>query len=572
MRFGRRRAVVAGAAVRARVPGQAKRASTRRARTDNLRHMLEYFVQQPLLLLFAVLAVGFAAGRVRVMGVSLGVAAVLFAGLAAGAIDPRLQIPEIVQRFGLVLFVYTVGVASGPGFFASFRRRGLRDAAYAAGALLFAAGLVVLAQKVAGLNAPRAAGLFAGALTNTPALAAVLERVRALPGVGEKLLADPVVAYSLCYPMGVLGVILVMAAARAWWARDLKASRRAVALVRSVRVQRAICEFSVEELVRRRGWRVLFARRRRDEHVDIIKPWEHLAVGDLVTLVAERDDLARVVDEIGEPAEEQLELDRSDLDFRRVFVSEPALFGRTLGELNLLQRFGALVTRVRRGDVDVLPDGKLVLEPGDRVRVLAPRARMKEVVAFFGDSYRALAEVDVLSFGLGCAAGLGLGLVPVPLPGGGTFQLGMAGGPLVMGLVLGALGRSGPLVWQLPFSAGLTLRQIGIVLFLAGVGTRSGWVFAQTFAKPGSLPLFVAGAVITLVTALLALVIGRRVLKVRASVLMGMVAGLQTQSAALAFANEGSTDDGPNAGYAAVYPFATIAKILIAQLMVELFR
>ena len=533
--------------------------------------MLEYFVQQPLLLLFAVLAVGFVAGRVRVMGVSLGVAAVLFAGLAAGAIDPRLQIPEIVQRFGLVLFVYTVGVASGPGFFASFRRRGLRDAAYAAGALLFAAGLVVLAQKVAGLNAPRAAGLFAGALTNTPALAAVLERVRALPGVGEKLLADPVVAYSLCYPMGVLGVILVMAAARAWWARDLKASRRAVALeVRSVRVlERAICEFSVEELVRRRGWRVLFARRRRDEHVDIIKPWEHLAVGDLVTLVAERDDLARVVDEIGEPAEEQLELDRSDLDFRRVFVSEPALFGRTLGELNLLQRFGALVTRVRRGDVDVLPDGKLVLEPGDRVRVLAPRARMKEVVAFFGDSYRALAEVDVLSFGLGCAAGLGLGLVPVPLPGGGTFQLGMAGGPLVMGLVLGALGRSGPLVWQLPFSAGLTLRQIGIVLFLAGVGTRSGWVFAQTFAEPGALPIFVGGAVVTMATTTFGLLVARHLLRVRPDVALGMVSAVHTQPAALAFATEIAGDDGPNAGWAAVFPFATIVKILLAQILVS---
>jgi putative transport protein len=535
--------------------------------------MLQYFVDHPLLLLFAVLAVGFAAGRVRLWGgVSLGVAAVLFAGLAAGAIDPRLQVPEIVQRFGLVLFVYTVGVASGPGFFASFRRRGLRDAAFAGGVLLFAALLVVAAKHAAGLNAARAAGLFAGGLTNTPALAAVLERVRALPGAGEKLLADPVVAYSLSYPMGVLGVIVVMAVARRRWARELAASRRAVALeVRSVRVlEPGATTMPVAELVRRRGWRVLFARRRRGDEVAIVRGDEPLAVGDLVTLVAERDDLARVVDEIGEPAEEQLELDRTDLDFRRVFVSEPALFGRTLGELGLLDRFGALVTRVRRGDVDLLPDGGTVLEPGDRVRVLAPRARMNEVAAFFGDSYRAIAEVDVLSFGLGCAAGLALGLVPVPLPGGGTFELGMAGGPLVAGLVFGALGRTGPLVWQQPYSANLTLRQIGLVLFLAGVGTRSGWVFARTFGEPGAWTLFAAGAVVTMATTAVALWAGRRLLRARADVVLGMVSAIHTQPAALAFATDSAGDDGPNAGWAAVFPFATIAKILLAQALVSL--
>jgi putative transport protein len=372
----------------------------------------------------------------------------------------------------------------------------------------------------------------------------------------------------------VLGVILVMAAARTWWAKDLKASRRAVALeVRSVRVlEPGACTLPVAELVRRRGWRVLFARRRRGDHVDIIRPTEPLAVGDLVTLVAERDDLARVVDEIGEPAEEQLELDRSDLDFRRVFVSEPALFGRTLGELHLLERFGALVTRVRRGDVDVLPDGGTVLEPGDRVRVLAPRSRIQEVAAFFGDSYRALAEVDVLSFGLGCAAGLALGLVPVPLPGGGRFELGMAGGPLIAGLVFGALGRSGPLVWQLPFSAGLTLRQIGIVLFLAGVGTRSGWVFAQTFGEPGSWGVFAAGAGVTMLTTAVSLLVARHLLRVRPDVALGMASAIHTQPAALAFATETAGDDGPNAGWAAVFPFATIAKILLAQLLVTLLR
>jgi putative transport protein len=209
---------------------------------------------------------------------------------------------------------------------------------------------------------------------------------------------------------------------------------------------------------------------------------------------------------------------------------------------------------------------------GDRVRVLAPRSRMTEVAKFFGDSYRALAEVDVLSFGLGVAAGLVLGMIPVPLPSGGTFSLGIAGGPLIAGLVLGALGRTGVVVWQLPYSANLTLRQIGLVLFLAGVGTHSGWVFSRTIMQPGSLTLFACGAAITLLTTSLALVVGRSVLKVRPAVLFGMVAGVHTQPAVLAFANENAVDDGPNAGYAAVFPFATIAKILLAQVLVEALR
>jgi putative transport protein len=343
--------------------------------------------------------------------------------------------------------------------------------------------------------------------------------------------------------------------------------------VRSVHVTNPdVCTVSIEGLVKRRDWKVLFARRRRGEEITVMSGDEPLAVGDLVTVVGSMAELNRVIEALGELAEERLELDRTDLDFRRIFVSDPAVAERPISELKLLQRFGAVVTRVRRGDVDLLPNGGTILELGDRVRVLGPRSRMSEVAKFFGDSYRALAEVDVLSFGLGIAAGLVLGLIPVPLPNGGTFSLGVAGGPLVAGLILGAMGRMGVVVWQLPYSANLTLRQIGLVLFLAGVGTRSGWVFSQTFAKSGSLTLFLAGTAITLLTTMLALVIGRKFLKIRPAVLFGMVAGVQTQPAVLAFANENAVDDGPNAGYSAVYPFATIAKIILAQLLVEAFR
>ncbi len=527
--------------------------------------MIQFLVDQPLMLLFGVLAFGYAAGRIKIGGVSLGVAAVLFVGLAAGSLDPRLQLPELVQRFGLVLFVYTVGIASGPGFFASFRRRGLRDALFSISMLGTAAAIVFVAWKFFAIGGPRAAGLYCGALTNTPALAGVLERLRDRTS-DATVLADPVVAYSLAYPMGVLGIIVVLAAVRGRWKKELSRSKSGSVLdVHSVRVlDPAACTRPLSAIQRERGWRAVFARRRRGDEVTVMNAHEPLQVGDLVTVVATPEEIALIVDEIGEPAEEQIELDRTDLDFRRVFVSDPATAGRPLKTLQLLQRFGALVTRVRRGDLDLLPDPHMTLELGDRVRVLAPRPRMKEVAAFFGDSYRALAEVDVLSFGLGITAGLLLGLIPIPLPGGGSFQIGVAGGPLLVGLALGALGRFGPVVWQLPFSANLTLRQIGITLFLAGVGTRSGWVFAQALAKPGAIAIVVAGAVVTMTTTSLALIVGRKLLRIPPAKLFGMVTGIHTQPAALAFAAETAGDDGPNAGYAAVFPFATIAKIMLA--------
>jgi putative transport protein len=211
----------------------------------------------------------------------------------------------------------------------------------------------------------------------------------------------------------------------------------------------------------------------------------------------------------------------------------------------------------------------MVLELGDRVRVLAGRDRMSRVTAFFGDSYRAVSELDIVTFSLGLALGLLVGIVPIPLPGV-TLKLGFAGGPLMVALVLGTIGRTGPLVWSLPYSVNMTLRQIGLVLFLAGIGTRAGYSFVTTLSQGGGLAIFAAGATITLVTAFLTLWIGYRVLKIPASILIGMLAGIQTQPAVLGFSLEQTKNDFPNVGYASVYPVATIGKILFAQLLLSL--
>src|SRR5690606_13174442 len=199
--------------------------------------------------------------------------------------------------------------------------------------------------------------------------------------------------------------------------------------------------------------------------------------------------------------------------------------------------------------------------------VVTARSNMDAVSRFLGDSYRALSEIDILTFGLGLALGLLLGLVPIPLPGGLSFTLGLAGGPLIVALVLGSLERTGPLVWSLPYSANLTIRQMGLIFFLAGVGTRAGHPFVTTIVERSGLLLFAAGVVVTTTTAFLALWVGYRLLRIPMGVLIGMVAGIHTQPAVLGFALEQTDNELPNVGYAAVYPIATVAKIVLAQVL-----
>ena len=542
--------------------------------------MVDLLAGNPLLLLFLVASIGFPLGHLRVAGIGLGVAAVLFTGIAIGALDPRLQLPELVYQLGLVLFVYTIGLTSGPGFFASFRRRGLRDNAFALVVLL--SGLAVLATLVSalGLQAPFAAGVFAGSLTNTPALAALLETIhRALPAdAAQAIAADPVVGYSLAYPVGVIAPIAAIAifqrlfrvdyAAEAQAQKELGGAHEELLAV-TIRVTRAH-DVPVHALLHARGLRGLVGRVLRGGELFLATPETVVLPGDLVNVIADGETAGKIADLLGERSAERLELDRRVLDMRRVFVSRRGVVGRPLASLGLQRRFGAIVTRVRRGDVDLLADDETTLELGDRVRVVAPRTRMDEVSRWLGDSLRDLSEIDVMSFGLGIALGLLVGTVPIPLPGGTVFRLGIAGGPLVVGLVLGTLGRTGPVVWTLPYSANLTLRQIGLILFLAGVGTRSGYAFVHELTEGHGLLLLGCGAAVSVAVALFTLVVGYRVLKIPMGVLSGILAGITTQPAVLAFAGEQAKNDLPSVGYAEVYPMATIAKLLAAQLLLSL--
>ncbi len=229
------------------------------------------------------------------------------------------------------------------------------------------------------------------------------------------------------------------------------------------------------------------------------------------------------------------------------------------------------MTRVRRGDVDMVAAPGLLLELGDRVRVVAPPERMTAIAAYFGDSYRQLRELDVLSFSVGVALGLLVGAIAIPLPGGSSFELGFAGGPLIVGLVLGAIGRTGPIVWQLPHSANLTLRQLGTVLFLAGIGVNAGDAFGDTILSRDALAVVAAAIVVAATASGVTVLVGTLVLHLPVRTLTGIVSGMQTQPAVLAYASEQIDDDTEvNVAYATVVPLAMILKIVLAPLLLRL--
>lgn len=534
--------------------------------------MISIFSESPLLLLFVVAVGGHALGRLSLGGVRLGTAGLLFAGLAAGAVDPALRLPELVYQLGLVLFVYTIGLASGPGFFAGLRGRGAPAVQLALAVVALAAALVVAIGRGLGWSGATRAGVFAGALTNTPALAGAIDFLRA-QGRADAELALPVVGYSIAYPFSVLAALLVAKLAGRWLAGEAAAPPAAADALTTLTVRvthEAAVGRTLAALRARHEWDANFGRIKRGAGAWPATDEHRLDAGDLVTVIGTPSEVARVAAALGEPSAVRIELDRSRVDYRRLFVSNPRLAGQRLRDLDLPQHLGVVVTRLRRGDVELLPSGDTVLELGDRIRVVARREHMDAVTRFFGDSYRSLAEFDVPTFSLGLALGLLLGLVPLPLPGHLTVRLGMAGGPLVVALLLGALHRTGPLVWTIPYGANMTLRQLGAILFLCGIGTRAGSACRAALVSPGGFSLAVAGFLTAGFASVLVLVVGHVVLRLPRGVLLGVLAGALTQPAVLAFALEETGDDQPNLGYALVLPVAMFAKIVAAQLLVAL--
>ena len=541
--------------------------------------MLQLLTENPLLLLFVTCGIGFALGRLKVKGVSLGVSAVLFVGLAIGSQHPDLAIPPFIRTLGLSIFVYTMGLSSGAHFFASFKQKGLIDNIFVVAIIVLTAAIVLLIAQYFEFKPSIAAGFFTGVMTNTPALASIQDTIRAQHNSSFEMMNEPVIAYSIAYPMAVLGPILAIALMRALFKIDYqKEARRLKALNLTLTQERIdgvtikvtknkAIDQSVREIHRHFHTKVVFTRVIRNDNEVLADGDLRLQKDDLVYVVGEPDDVTRLVRQMGEICEDAPAIDRSHYDYRRIFVSNPKVVGRPISDLHLMEHHGAIITRIRRGDVDMVAHPSSILELGDRVRVVADIHKIEQISKLFGDSYKRLSEIDLLSFGLGMAMGVALGLVKFPLPGGYTFELGFAGGPLIVGLILGAKRRTGSIIWNIPYSANLTLRQLGLVMFLACVGISSGYTFREQFFASGGLTLLLYGAAISLLVPFTMLVVGYCLFKVPYGKLSGMLAGLYTQPAVLGYATDASKDEAPNIGYAIVYPMSMIVKIILVQLL-----
>jgi len=523
--------------------------------------VLDVLISSPLLTILVVLALGTLLGAIPFGPVRFGAAGALFIGLALGALDPRLgQGLGLVQALGLGLFVYTVGLAAGNSFFRDLRRQ-VPLMAGAVALLVVAAVAAVVLARLLDISSAMGAGIFAGALTSTPALAA------ATAGAGGS--QEPTVGYALAYPVGVTVTILVVAltVGRTWPARRDPESAAGKGLIDiSVEVERPgpLCDVPGFD-----DASVRFSYLARDGHTRVVNADEELRLGDRVVVVGPREAVEHAMEHLGHQVVRHLAHDRSTVDYRRFIVSDPHVAGRTVGELDIPGRFGGIVTRIRRGDLDLLASDDFVIELGDRVRVIVPRGQIPAVSALFGDSERKVSEVDALSLGVGMVLGLLLGLIQVPLPGGMRFALGAAAGPLVVGMILGRLERTGPLVWGLPNAANLTIRQLGLLLFLAATGLTSGQAFAAQALTPLGLRIVLTAALVVAVAAA-GFVVLARLVGVSSARAAGGLAGFVGQPAILAYANTRTTDERVNAGYATLFALGIIVKIVLAQLVVAL--
>jgi putative transport protein len=521
--------------------------------------MADFLVENPVLLLFACLAIGSIAGAVRYRGFMLGPAAVLFTALALSAWDERLELPPVVGQLGLALFAYCIGVASGAAFFGALRS-GLGTMLSVTALLAACGGVAYGVGRALGLSSEVIAGVFSGALTNTPALAAATEQAGGSPA--------PTVGYSVTYLAGV--VVMMMLAA---WALGRGRAQRHYEAEAESPIISVTLEVTEEGLPPVGHFShdpehpVLFSRRRHGDVTEVPAEDTLLEPGDLVAAIGRQSDIEAVTDQVGVPAAEPMTLDRRLLDMRRITMSSRKLSGLTVRQLELPGRFGALASRVRRGDIDLLATDDLVVQQGDRIRVIAPRERLADVARFLGDSERGPGDLNPIGLSLGLCVGLLLGVLPLPSPAGGTFEIGLAAGPLLVGLVLGRFARTGPVVWSIPYTASIALQQLGVLLFLAVAGSRAGGDLVDALGSPEGARILLAGLVVTGVAAAGLLILGR-LLKLGGPRMAGIIAGAQTQPAVLALAQERTSDQRVGLGYALVYPAAMILKIVVAQVLV----
>lgn len=539
--------------------------------------MIQTLTDNPILLLFLVIAIGYWLGTIKVAGTNLGVSAILFVGLIFGAISPEFHVPEIIIFLGLTIFVYAIGLSSAPSFFTTMKQRGTNDIVFIVLMVAFSASLTIGLYFLWGFSNDIASSIFAGSTMNTPALASVLDAITNLgltPDEASDMYNNAVVGYSLTYPMGMIGVMLGIAFMTRFFGIDFRKEEQTLKkdypikqelATETIRIKNQdIVGVPIRDLKRKYQWKVVFGRLKRGDQIEL-STWDTVfELDDQIIVVGDKDVVREVILVLGELSDDRIEVTQTEYVHKRIFVSNPDIAGEKLATLNLYERFAAIIFRIRRGDMDLLATSNTRLELGDQVLFISRRKDIDKISQLFGDSFEALGRVNLLSFGLGMAIGLLLGMVTITLPGDISVKLGLAGGPIIIALILGSLRRTGPIVWNLPHSANTTLRQIGLILMLAGIGINSGHTFFQTLADGAGFLILTAGFIISFLTAVISLFIGYKFLKVPYSILLGMVA---TQPAVLDLTIDRAGNKLPTVGYMLALPITLVFKIIFAQLL-----
>lgn len=543
-------------------------------------------IAHSILILAVVIAVGLLLGKIKIFGISLGTTWILFFGIFLGHLGFQIE-PELLnflKEFGLILFIFSIGMQVGPSFFSSFKQGGITLNLLASGVVLLGVTITIVIHLITGLPIATMVGILSGAVTNTPGLGAAQQTFTDATGATDPTIAT---AYAVAYPLGVVGIILSLLLLRYIFhinmaeennqLDQLNESRQTEAQMFSLSVLNpAIMGKTIGEIKKLLDREFVISRVLHTQSGELVVPQTDtkLLEGDKLLVVSNLKNIEAIEALIGKRIdmnrEEWQKLD-SHLVSRRIAITRPAINGRSIGSLRLRNLFGVNITRVNRAGVDLIADTRLQLQLGDRVTVVGSEEAIASVEKYLGNSLKRLREPNLISIFIGIAIGVLVGSIPFMIPGiPQPVKLGLAGGPLIVAILISTFGPRYKLVTYTTMSANLMLREIGIAIFLACVGLGAGGNFVETVLNGGYLWIGY-GVIITLLPLLIIGLIGRKVCKLNYYTLMGLIAGSMTDPPALAYANASAGNDVPAVSYATVYPLTMFLRVISAQLLILIF-
>ncbi len=540
-------------------------------------------------ILALVAVVGLFIGNVKFRGIGLGIGGVLFGGIIVGHFVSQAGMTlssdmlHVIQEFGLILFVYTIGIQVGPGFFASLRVSGLRLNLFAVLIVIIGGLVTAILHKLFDIPLPVVLGIFSGAVTNTPALGAGQQILRDL-GTPMEMVDQMGMSYAMAYPFGICGILFTMWMLRVIFrvnveteAQQHESSRtNGGALIKTINIRVEnpnLHDLAIKDVPILNGDKIICSRLKREETLKVPSPDTIIQLGDLLHLVGQPADLHNAQLVIGQEVDTSLSTKGTDLRVERVVVTNENVFGKRIRDLHFKERYDVVISRLNRAGVELVASGDISLQFGDILNLVGRPSAIDAVANVLGNAQQKLQQVQMLPVFIGIGLGVLLGSIPVFVPGfPAALKLGLAGGPLIMALILGRIGSIGKLYWFMPPSANLALRELGIVLFLSVVGLKSGGDFVNTLVNGEGLSWIGYGALITAVPLITVGILARMLAKMNYLTMCGMLAGSMTDPPALAFANNLHPTSGAAAlSYATVYPLVMFLRIITPQLLAVLF-